>query len=51
MTGRVGRLGSIALDCDDPPALAGSWATVLGGEIIIETDGFCGAQLDKLLRA
>lgn len=29
----VGRLGSVALDCDDPRALATFWARILGGEV------------------
>ena len=32
MTEPVGRLRSVALDCDDPRALAGFWAAALGGE-------------------
>ncbi|MFJ6079856.1 VOC family protein [Streptomyces sp. NPDC092369] len=49
MTEPIGRLGSVALDCDDPRALAAFWATVLGGTIRIETDSFCGVALDGLL--
>lgn len=49
MAERIGRLGSIALDCDDPRKLATFWAAVLGGEVTIETDAFCGVQLDNLL--
>jgi hypothetical protein len=49
MADPVGRLGSIALDCTDPRALAGFWATMLGGEVTIETDAFCGVQLPGLL--
>lgn len=30
MTHPVGRLGSVALDCADPHALAAFWASVLG---------------------
>ncbi|MET8213567.1 VOC family protein [Streptomyces sp. NPDC005373] len=40
----VGQLGSVALDCDDPRALASFWATVLGGEVGIESDAFCGVR-------
>lgn len=32
MTEPVGRLRCVALDCDDPRALAGFWAAALGGE-------------------
>ncbi|MEU3980551.1 VOC family protein [Streptomyces sp. NPDC026672] len=49
MTEPVGRLGSVALDCADPRALAEFWATVLGGTVSIESDAFCGVALDKLL--
>ena len=49
MTEPVGRLGSIALDCDDPRALAAFWATMLDGRITVETDRFCGVELGSLL--
>ncbi|MFJ7300984.1 VOC family protein [Streptomyces sp. NPDC099088] len=49
MTEPVGRLGSVALDCDDPRALATFWAATLGGEIILESDGFCAVDLGSLL--
>ncbi|MGY0021176.1 VOC family protein [Streptomyces sp. YJ-C3] len=32
----LGRLGSVALDCDGPRALAEFWAAILGGEITTE---------------
>ncbi len=46
---KLGRLGSIALDCKDPRALAAFWASVLGGALTVETDGFCAVDLDGLL--
>ncbi len=49
MTQPVGRLGAVALDCDDPRALAAFWATVLGGTVSIESESFCGIRLDNLL--
>lgn len=49
MTEPVGRLGSVALDCDDPRALAAFWAATLGGEITVESDGFCAVDLGALL--
>jgi hypothetical protein len=39
----------VALDCDDPRALAAFWATVLGGTVSIESESFCGIRLDNLL--
>ncbi|WP_328826040.1 VOC family protein [Streptomyces sp. NBC_00252] len=49
MTEPVGRLGSLSLDCDDPRALAAFWAATLGGEITVESDGFCAVDLGALL--
>jgi catechol 2,3-dioxygenase-like lactoylglutathione lyase family enzyme len=43
-------LGNITFDCDDPPALAGFWAEVLGREVGPESSEFFaflpGAQPD-----
>jgi hypothetical protein len=41
------RLGSISLDCSDPSALAGFWATLLGGEIIYDTDDFAAVRVSN----
>ncbi|MFJ3422053.1 VOC family protein [Streptomyces sp. NPDC086082] len=49
MTEPVGRLGSVSLDCDDPRTLAAFWAATLGGEITVESDGFCALDLGALL--
>lgn len=49
MTEPVGRLGSVALDCDDPRTLAAFWAAILGGEITVESDAFCAVDLGALL--
>jgi len=49
MSEPVGRLGSVALDCDDPPELAAFWATVLGGTVSVESDSFCAVSLGGLL--
>lgn len=42
----IGRLGSIALDCDDTSALAEFWAALLGGEVAFRSDGFCAVRTD-----
>ncbi|MET7745690.1 VOC family protein [Streptomyces sp. NPDC005385] len=49
MTEPVGRLGSVALDCDDPRALAAFWAATLGGKITVESDGIHAVELGSLL--
>jgi hypothetical protein len=42
----IARLASIALDCDDPSALAAFWAALVGGEIVPVNDGFVGVRTD-----
>jgi catechol 2,3-dioxygenase-like lactoylglutathione lyase family enzyme len=34
----IGKLGSVVLDCPDPRALAGFYATLLGGKVEVEED-------------
>lgn len=41
------RLGSIALDCSDPLALATFWAGILGGEVAFTSDDFAAVKLDR----
>ena len=42
------RLGSIALDCDSPAALAEFWATMLGGEVAFSSDAFVAVKTDRV---
>jgi len=42
------RLGSIALDCDAPAALAEFWATMLGGEVAFSSDAFVAVKTDRV---
>ncbi|MET8291854.1 VOC family protein [Streptomyces sp. NPDC005132] len=49
MTEPVGRLGSVALDCKDPRALAAFWTAILGAQTTVETDDFCAVDLGALL--
>jgi catechol 2,3-dioxygenase-like lactoylglutathione lyase family enzyme len=42
------RLGSVSLDCPDPPALAAFYAKLLGTEVAYDTETFAAIQLDKL---
>ncbi len=42
------RLGSIALDCDSPAALAAFWATMLGGEVAFSSDAFVAVRTDRV---
>jgi len=44
----IARLGSIALDCDDPPRLAEFWAALLGGTIAFTTDEFVAIRTEHL---
>lgn len=44
----VGRLGSIALDCDDPRALAAFWSALLGAEVAFESDAFVAIHTDRV---
>ncbi len=41
------RLGSISLDCPDPPALARFYATLLGVEVAYDSEGFAALRLDS----
>jgi Glyoxalase-like domain len=43
----VARLGSIALDCDDPTTLATFWAALLGGEIALATEEFSAVRTSQ----
>ena len=42
------RLGSVALDCADPIALATFWANLLGGAVVYTSDDFVAVQLEGL---
>jgi Glyoxalase-like domain len=42
------RLGSIALDCDDPLPLATFWADLLGGEVAFTSDAFVAVKTDQI---
>lgn len=44
----VARIASINLECSDPAALAGFWASLLGGEVVVETPDFCALRVDSL---
>jgi len=41
------RLGSFAIDCADPAALAAFWAELLGGEVAFSSDEFVAVKLDR----
>ena len=41
------RLGSIALDCASPSALATFWAELLGGEIAFTSETFVAVKTDQ----
>lgn len=38
------RLGSTALDCSDPEALARFWAELIGGELAYTSEAFCAVK-------
>ena len=42
------RLGSIALDCDDPGQLSAFWAELLGGEVTFSNDDFAAVKTDRV---
>jgi hypothetical protein len=42
------RLGSVALDCDDPTALGAFWAKLLGGEVAFSSDHFVAVKTDQV---
>lgn len=42
------RLGSIALDCASPGALATFWAELLGGEVAFTSDAFVAVKTDPV---
>lgn len=42
------RLGSVALDCKDPAALAAFWAKLLGGEVAFTSDHFVAVKTDQV---
>ena len=35
----VAGIAALAVDCADPPALAGWWSRLLGGEVEVDEDG------------
>ena len=43
----LARLGLIALDCDDPPALADFWIALLDGEVIFSSDDVVAVRTDR----
>jgi hypothetical protein len=43
----VARLASIALDCDDPAALAAFWAELIGGEVAFTGPDFVAVRTDR----
>ena len=43
----VARLGSIALDCDDPRSLGDFWAALIGGEVAFASDDFVAVRTDR----
>jgi catechol 2,3-dioxygenase-like lactoylglutathione lyase family enzyme len=42
------RLGSVALDCDDPATLGAFWANLLGGEVAFSSDHFVAVKTDHV---
>ncbi len=42
------RLGAVTLDCEETGPLAHFWASLLGGEIAFESEGFSAVKLDGL---
>ncbi|MFJ9388492.1 VOC family protein [Nocardioides sp. NPDC101246] len=44
----VGHIASINLECTDPPALAGFWAGMLGGDVVIDTASFAAVKVGEL---
>lgn len=44
----LARIASINLECSDPAVLATFWATILGGEVVVETPAFCAVRVDSL---
>jgi hypothetical protein len=42
------RLGSLALDCAEPAALAAFWAALLGGEVAFTSDHFAAVKTDRM---
>lgn len=43
------RLGAVSFDCADPAVLAGFWAELLGGEVIVTREDIGVVKLDHLL--
>lgn len=43
----MARLASVALDCDDPSALAAFWAALLGGEVAFTSAEFVAVRTDQ----
>jgi catechol 2,3-dioxygenase-like lactoylglutathione lyase family enzyme len=42
------RLGSIALDCSDPTALAAFWAALLDGEVAFTSENFVAVKTERV---
>lgn len=42
------RVGAIALDCEDPSSLAGFWASLLDGEVVVDLSHFAAVRLPAL---
>jgi hypothetical protein len=45
----VARRGCVALDCQDPAALASFWAGMLGGEVIFASPTFVALRTDWII--
>ena len=43
----IARLASISLDCDDPSALAGFWAELVGGEVAFNSEEFVAVKTER----
>ena len=39
MHSEYAQLAALAVDCADPPSLAAFWQRLLGGEVVVDTDG------------
>ena len=44
----LARIAAINLECPDPIPLARFWAHLLGGEMAVETPGFCAVKVGTL---
>ena len=44
----VPHIAAINLECANPDVLARSWADLLGGEVAVETPGFCAVKVGDI---